>query len=230
MHSFELSFLDKIPGLVLYLRYRDDVLILSEASKVELYLFLEQLNLMHKSIKFTMEMSDHELNFLDLTIYKGSNFEKNNTLDTKTYFKRTETFHYINASSAHPNFCLRGFIKGEILRHKRNCNNVPDFIKNVLTFYKHLRTRGYSKEQFLEPLKEVLENKNLKNKPLDRSLFFKTKYNPEISNFKLRKALNKHWHFVNEDLELKAIFPSPPTISYKRNKNLKEFLTKSRLE
>jgi hypothetical protein len=93
-----------------------------------------------------------------------------------------------------------------------------------------LRTRGYSKEQFLEPLKEALKKEKIKNKPLERSLFFKTKYNPGISNLKLRKALNKHWHFVKEDHELHPIFPSPPTISYKRNKNLKEFLIQSRLE
>jgi hypothetical protein len=182
----------RIPGLVLYKRYRDDILIISESSKFEIHSFLLELNSIHKSIKFTLEMSDHELNFLDLTIYKGEGFEKSGLLDTKTFFKATETFQYINATSAHPKFCLKGFVKGEILRHKRNCNNMPDFIKNVLTFYKHLMQRGYSKELFLEELKRVLSRNKIETKPLERTLFFKTKYNPDTSNHELSKALNKH--------------------------------------
>ncbi len=105
---------------------------------------------MHESLKFTIEISNQELNFLDLSIYKGENFRKNGVLDTKTYFKPTETFQYILASSAHPSFCLKDFVKGEILRHKRNYNNAPDFMKINPIFYKYLRQRGYSKELFLE--------------------------------------------------------------------------------
>jgi hypothetical protein len=230
VHSLEMHFLDMIPGLILYRRYRDDVLIISETSELEFHSFFEYLNSVHGSIKFTMEVSTQELNFLDITIYKGKNFEKDGTLDTKTFFKPTETFQYINVTSAHPDFCLRGFVKGEILRHKRNCNNVPDFTTTVLKFYKHLRQRGYSKELFLDQLEEVLKKNKAKNKPHERSLFFKTKYNPSMPNQKLRKILNKHWHVINEDAELKPIFPSPPTISFARNKNLREFLVKSRLE
>jgi hypothetical protein len=31
---------------------------------------------------FTIEISNQELNFLDLTIYKGKNFRRNGVLDT----------------------------------------------------------------------------------------------------------------------------------------------------
>jgi hypothetical protein len=148
LHSLEERFLSQIPKLIMYRRYRDDIFILSEAEEKDLISFLEKINKMHESLKSTIEISNHQLNFLDLTIYKGENFRKSGMLDTKTYFKPTETFQYIQASSAHPSFCLKGFVKGEILRHKRNCNNVPVFMKTTLIFYKYLRQRGYSRALF----------------------------------------------------------------------------------
>jgi hypothetical protein len=158
----------------MYRRYRDGIFILSEAEEKDLISFLEKINKMHEYLKFTIEISNQQLNFLDLTIYKGENFRKSGMLDTKTYFKPTETFQYIQASSAHPSFCLRGFLMGEILRHKRNCNNVPDFMKTTLIFYKYLRLRGYSKALFLEQQKEALSGKTKSERSKQRNLFFKT--------------------------------------------------------
>jgi hypothetical protein len=63
MCSLENKFIDRIPGLILYKIYRDDILIVSGASKLELHSLLEDLNSLHESIKFTLELSDQELNF-----------------------------------------------------------------------------------------------------------------------------------------------------------------------
>ena len=93
MHAFEKRFLDKIPGLILYKRYRDDIIILSEAKRLEFHSFLENLNFLHESIKFTLEMNDCELNFLDLTIYKGENFKNNGVLDQKLSLNRPKHFN-----------------------------------------------------------------------------------------------------------------------------------------
>jgi hypothetical protein len=175
----EEKFLDQIPKLILYRRYRDEIFILSEAEEKDLRSFLEKINKMHESLIFTIEISNHQPNFLDLTIYKRKNFPKSGVLDTKTYFKPTETFQYIQASSAHPSFCLKGFVKSKILGHKRNCNNVPDFMKTTLIFYKYLRLRGYSKALFLEQLNEALSGKTKSERSKQRNLFFKTKYNPQ---------------------------------------------------
>jgi hypothetical protein len=94
--------------------------------------FLSRAKQIRMILEFTIEISNQELNFLDLTIYKGKNFRRNGVLDTKTYLKHTETFQYILASSAHPSFCLKGFVMGEILRHKRNYNNFSDLMRSTL--------------------------------------------------------------------------------------------------
>ena len=61
-------------------RYIDDVLSLLDASKEEVNTFIEQANSYHPTIKFTAELSDKEITFLDTRIYKGARFEKSLSL------------------------------------------------------------------------------------------------------------------------------------------------------
>jgi hypothetical protein len=64
-----------------------------------------------------IEISNHELNTLDLTIDREKNFHKNGELDTKTYCKPTETFQYIQASSARaPLFLFERFCEGRNIK------------------------------------------------------------------------------------------------------------------
>ena len=43
-------------------------------------------------IKFTAEISDNEITFLDRVVFKGERFVKESILDIKTHYKPTETF------------------------------------------------------------------------------------------------------------------------------------------
>ena len=47
-------------------------------------LFIEQANQFHPSIKFTDEISESEITFLDTIIYKGNGFQTDSILDIKT--------------------------------------------------------------------------------------------------------------------------------------------------
>ena len=72
----------------------DDVFSPWDTNREEINNFIEHANNYHPTIKFTADISDKEIIFLDTCIYKGSRFEKESILDTRTYFKPTETFHY----------------------------------------------------------------------------------------------------------------------------------------
>ena len=63
-------------------------------NREEINNFIEHANNYHPTIKFTADISDKEIIFLDTCIYKGARFEKESILDTRTYFKPTETFQY----------------------------------------------------------------------------------------------------------------------------------------
>ena len=57
-------------------RYIDDIFSLWKTDRKEIDEFIALANRHHLSIKFTAEISDKEINFVDTTIYKGQRFQK----------------------------------------------------------------------------------------------------------------------------------------------------------
>ena len=101
-------------------RYIDDVFSLWNINRGEISSFIELANNYHPTIKFTAEISDTEITFLDTCVYKGERFNKESILDVRTHFKTTETFQYTHFTSCHPPGVRKGFIKGEALRLFKN--------------------------------------------------------------------------------------------------------------
>ena len=69
-------------------RYIDDVFSLWDISKPDIETFIEEANLHHATIKFTAEISDTEIVFLDTIIYRGTRFHEKSILDVKPHFKK----------------------------------------------------------------------------------------------------------------------------------------------
>ena len=65
--------------------------------KKEIEEFIVLANSHHPTRKFTTEISDKKINFLDATVFKGERFNKQAILDIRTHFKPTETFQYTPA-------------------------------------------------------------------------------------------------------------------------------------
>ena len=56
------------------------------------------INKLHDTIKCTHDISDTELTFLDVTLYKGNRFQSQNILDIWTHIKPTNNnFKYMQA-------------------------------------------------------------------------------------------------------------------------------------
>ena len=115
-----------------------------------------QSNNYHPTIKFTADISDKEIIFLDTCIYKGARFEKESILDTRTYFKPTETFQYTHFKSCHPPGVKKGFVKGEGLRLLRTNSSQETFVENIRIFKLRLRARGYPNNFIDKTLSEVI--------------------------------------------------------------------------
>ena len=103
MDRLERAFLAQEPTLPLvWKRYIDDILCIWTGSRSQLDGFLDRLNKVHPSIKFTWSISDTQVQFLALNIHKGERFSQTNLLDLKTYFKPINTFQYLHFASSHP--------------------------------------------------------------------------------------------------------------------------------
>ena len=166
-------------------------------------------------------------------MYKGERFNRDSTLDVQTHYKQTETFQYTNFYSCHPPGVKKGFIKGEALRLLRTNSSHSTFNKNMQSFKKRLKNRGYPNEFLEKHLFEVnfkdrkrsLGNKDKSTKK--KILPFITQYHPALPNVK--NILMGKWHLIQNQPYLKEVFQEPPILSYRKGKSLKDTLVRAKL-
>ena len=213
-------------------RYLDDIFSLWNIDKRDIGLFLKLANNYHPTIKFTAEISDKEITFLDTCVYKGERFKRESILDVRTHFKPTETFQYTEFTSCHPPGVWKGFIKGKALRLLRTNSSERTFEENIIQFKRRLRARGYPdnlSERILSGVKfsermSALQNKQKTHK---RILPFVTEYRPSVPN--LKNILMKKWHLIENQPVLKEIFKDPPILSYRKGRSLKDILVRAKI-
>ena len=124
-------------------RYIDDIFLIWTGTTEQLTTFLKDLNSFHSSLHFTHESSATSINFLDLTIYKGTNFAYTNFLDTKTFQKPLNLYQYLHFSSAHPNNIYKSIIRGECIRYARTNTTLETYSITLHNFRQRLTKRGY---------------------------------------------------------------------------------------
>ena len=86
-------------------------------ARYEVDRFIEQANKFHQTIKFTAEISENEITFLDAVVIKGDRFVEKTILDNKTHYKPTETFQY-----THFSYCPPPGITSETISDSAECN------------------------------------------------------------------------------------------------------------
>ena len=136
-------------------RFIDDVFSLWNITKDGVDDFIEQANKFHPTIKFTVEISEKEITFLDTNVYKGARFYKESLLDVRKHCKPTETFQCTNFYSCHPPGVRKGFINGEALRLLRTNSSKTTFEANITELMSHLISRGYPVSLVKKHLGEV---------------------------------------------------------------------------
>ena len=72
-------------------RYIDDVFSLMDCDRKVLDRFIKRANYFDHTIKFTAEISENQITFLDTTVFEGERYAKDSILDIKTHNKPAET-------------------------------------------------------------------------------------------------------------------------------------------
>ena len=108
---------------LLWLRYLDDIFCLWTDTIEKLKEFLEFLNAFHSSIKFTMDYSPYQFNYLDVLITKD---ESGKTLCTSLCRKPTDTHQHIHAQSCHRAVYKKPIPYTQAVRMKRICSEEKD--------------------------------------------------------------------------------------------------------
>ncbi len=234
VHELENKILKLTPYIHTLYRYMDDTLVFWTGSLQQLKDFVNEINTLHETLKFTYEASETSIQFLDLVLYKGTRFKETGILDIKCHTKKTETGQFLHRTSSHPRSVFKGFLRGEIMRYARNNNNMDTFREKKEFFMQKLTNRGYTESELLDAdLSINLGDRSTyiqeKPKSLEIPLVFKTTYFPHMSGKHIKNAIMKHWHMIGDHDHLKTIFPKPPIVAYSRTNSLRDTLVRAKL-
>ncbi|XP_069473373.1 uncharacterized protein [Ambystoma mexicanum] len=224
-HTHVLENIDCSDKILLWKRFIDDIFGIWCGTQEELTSFLNYLNTIHHSIKFTMEIGAPSLHFLDVCLEI-----KDNRISTNVYHKPTDVNNLLHFSSFHPKSMLDSLPYSQILRLKRiisdpagldvECTKLLDkfekrgYPHSVLTQAKE-RSSAISKEQLLTP----------KVKSKETPLLYISKYSRQ--SFQVGRCIKKHWGILHSDPLLQELFPKTPMMAFKRGHNLRDKLVRA---
>ena len=98
-------------SLIIWVRFIDDIFIIWKGDKDKLIKFIDYLNNVVPSIKFTQEISTNSVNLLDTTGLRD--VQKNST---NVYQKPTDTHPYLHWTLAHPPYPKQSILCSPPLR------------------------------------------------------------------------------------------------------------------
>ena len=192
-----------------------------------LKIFVDYLNNIHPTIKFTSSHSLTNVPFLDVMVSLH-----NGIIETDLFTKPTDKHQHLLSSSYHPHHTKKAIPFSLALRLRRICSTDAKFKHRINKLKTYLLARGYNnnflEEQFLRAA-NLSRTNALQTKPKDSNdvVPFVVTYNlalPRISNF-----LRKHFNILHTSNRCKDVFKQPPFVAYRRSPNLRDILVKARL-
>jgi hypothetical protein len=233
MFKLETELLSKYgKHIAFWQRYRDDILFAWTDTVENLHQFETEANSIHASLKFEQTRSLESIDFLDLTIFKGKRFAQTGILDTKIYTKPTNRFQYLYRTSSHKESTFKAFLKGELIRARRNCSDDKDLSEYIEKFRSRILVRGYGSEELDAVLADLNEHKwNGSNKKRNKTTHFGLAY--KVTCYEsaiIEQSLSQHWFMIRENALLTKCLGKKPTVVWSRQKNFSERLVRARLK
>lgn len=174
--------------------------------------FLEWLNNIHASIKFTIVGTPNETRFLDTIVYRS----KNHTLAVKPYIKPTVRNNYLHFGSFHKHQLKTNIPYGQFLRLKRNSTADQDYQMHAKHLAQSFQRRGYPSGVVMEAARRANEREReslFHSKTQECSpqrLWWALDYTPRAAS--ILQVIKKHWHLLKEIPGCEAL---PPNLSHK---------------
>lgn len=208
---------------VCYYRYLDDIWGVWNDTEENFRTFVKILNNHHFSIKVKFELDKEKVNFLDTITFKGSHFQETGILETKVFFKTTDTHALLHRKSFHPKHTFKGIVKSQLLRFSRICSREEDFWEATQILFRALRERGYSRSF----LRRILKTFRKRTIPEDKDIIpFITTYSSTSREINTKIKRNFNTIVQNSGTLKKYKIIS----AFRRNKNLGDLLVHSRLK
>ena len=211
-------------------RFIDDILLIWIGSEAELKEFLDFINTLHPTIKFTAsyDFNEAKADFLDTTIYI-----QNGKITTDLYRKPTHSPQYLLPSSTHPPHCVKNIPFSLAYRLRRICSEDETFEKRLLELKEMLRERCYKENIIDEAFKRarlIPRQEAIKRVTFDRTtkkVTFVIPFDPRLP--KISFIVKKHFELMKKDSQCAEIFKDGVQVAYKRHKNIRDILCRATL-
>ena len=154
-------------------------------------------------------------------------------LCTSVHYKPTDSHSYLLYSSSHPSHVKNSIPYSQFLRLRRLCSDDSDFSSKSEEMCQFFEKRGYPvsvvkaghrRAQQLDRQSSLQTSQKDKN---DRIPFTLT-FHPH--NHAVKSIILSNFKLLQNDPETGRIFSQPPLISFKRDKNVGNFLVRSALK
>jgi len=173
-------------GVLLYVRYIDDILCLFQGTREEVTDFMTRYSL--GPLNVTWSVSGKRNEFLDIELIREAQLGLR-AVHTRLFRKPLNRHLYIPWSSAHPLHVKKGFVKAELIRLAMICSRLEYFTDARQEFYGNLRRRGYPAETLREWFTVVQYR--------DRPLFLFRKEKKEFAPLMLPGHYNPVWDYID---------------------------------
>ena len=177
----------------MWLQYLDESFSIWIQSSQNLNELFNCINSLHPTIKFTMDYSTTEINFLGVTVTKVCN-----KLETDLYCKPNDTHQHLHAQSCHRNVYKVSIAWGQVVRFKGICSIEEKLNNRLEQLNQWLVKRGYKEYHIDSEIERVKLVKitvlfQKRDKKVDDSITLVLTYHPALNQFYeiLRKA-HKH--------------------------------------
>ncbi|CAH2281855.1 Hypothetical predicted protein [Pelobates cultripes] len=207
-------------NIIGYYRYIDDLLIIWRGSQTEAHMMVEELNLLPTPIKFTANISEESVQYLDLELSYGDN-----RVQYTLFSKQTDRNTLLHARSAHPISLKKSIPKAQFQRVIRNNSDINKAELQLKIMTQKFLNRGYNIQVLEEALLKAKLAPVQKMDPVQKIVFPMTFHN---SSNLISTIVKDNWKMIATDDTLPKIFKETPLICYrrnKRNKSLKDMLT-----
>ena len=210
-----------------WLRFLDDIFFIWTEGSDKLKVFVDYLNNLHPTIKFTCSHSLTNVPFLDVMVSL-----KDGLIETDLYTKPTDKHQYLLISSCHPPHTKRSIPYSLALRLRRICSNYDTYKQRSQELMNYLVNRGYRLDFLKTQIQrafDVSRNDALKTKPKRQTdtVPFVITYNPALPN--ITRIIHKHSHVLYSSDRCKKVFTSLPLVAHRRCKNISDILVRAKL-
>lgn len=215
----------------IWFRFLDDIFMTWSHSLDDLNIFIDKLNNIHPFIKFTYNISESNVTFLDVDV----SIDGTQDIVTNVHVKQTNVHQYVEYSSCHPKPCKDGIPYSQAKRYRRICSDDVSFFNGLDQLRNHFMIRNYPEsviDTAFEKVKCMSQEKALETGGLKkcRVVPFVIEYNTSLPN--IGHIINKYWDILklSDNPAVQLLHKYKPTMAFKRPKNIRDILVRTKLQ